>query len=117
MSKPKNQSVLPILLLIVSYLSALSYLAFLSPNIVFQTYGYVSEGTRMYWLFSGVVFVASLIGLTFWKRVAAYPFIAIILLDAFVAQTKLHSTPDVVFNLFLAGAWIIVLRKNWHKYE
>lgn len=117
MAKNREHGTLLIILLGLSYLSAISYIAFLSPTAVNQIYGYVTEGTRMYWLFSGVVFISSLIGLTLWKRMAAYPFIGIILMDAYVAQTKLHSTADVVFNLALATAWFFVLRRNWHKFD
>lgn len=117
MAEKRQHGTVLIILLGLSYLSAISYFAFLSPAATNQIYGYVSEGTRMYWLFSGVVFVSSLIGLTLWRRLAAYPFIAIILMDAFVAQTKLHSEADVVFNLALATAWIFILRKNWYKFD
>lgn len=103
-------------MLVLSYISALSYLPYLDPSLMQEVFGSVSDRLRTYWLISSVVYTASLIGVTFWRKLAAFPFMAIILIDT-VISFYMRSWIDVAFNLLLAGAWFIVLRKYWESFE
>lgn len=117
MIKHKRRNILFTIILVISYIVALGYLVFLSPTQATRIYGELSPGVHTYWVISGVIYVSTLIGVTFWKRIAVYPFLAIVALDAIVALVLLHSIQDVALNCLLAAAWAVVIRQHWRYFE
>jgi hypothetical protein len=117
MSKAKHRNTLFWIALVVSYLSAASYFGFLFPSIAESIYGDISKTAYAYWLISGVIFISSLIGVTYWKRTAMYYLIGICAADAIAASVLLQSTQDTVFNVVLASLWLIIARQHWHSFE
>lgn len=117
MSKAKHRNALFWVVLVISYLASVSYIAFLFPSVVEGIYGDVEKNVYTYWLISGVIFIPSLIGVTYWKRAAMYSLIGICVLDAIAATVLLQSTQDAVFNVILASLWLIIAKQHWQSFK
>lgn len=117
MTKPKQRSLLFKVVLVISWLAALTYLSFLFPSFIRQTYGPIPDSAFVYWICSGIIYVIALAGVTAWKRQAAYYVLGVLILDALAAAVLLSSAHDTVMNLALAALWAIVFRKHWQYFS
>lgn len=103
-------------LIAFSYLLALTYILMFIPSTSREIYGNMPNGFYMYGMISGIIYTGSLVGITLRKRVATYPFVGIILLDAAVLSMFTNSL-DITLNLILAGVWVLALNRNWKLFK
>lgn len=112
MAKQKERDAWQEILLILSWPQALTYLIFLTPGITRMFYEGVSTPVRVYWLISGVIFAASLIGYMKWKKIAAYGIIGVFLLDGIASLVFMDEVFNFLINMGFALLWALALRNS-----
>ena len=104
-------------LLVISYLLALTYVLMFIPSTSKEIYGgNMPPEFYAYGALSGLVYTGSLVGVTLRKRFATYPFVGIILLDAAVLSIFTNSL-DITLNLILAAVWVLALNLNFKLFK